>query len=404
MMDITGSVSQKLKGKRIVLGVTGSVAIVKSVELARELMRNGADITAVMSSSAQKLVKPALLEWATGNPVVTELTGKTEHILYCGKHMGKADLLLIAPCTGNTLSKIAHGYDDTTVTTFAATALGSGVPVILVPAMHESMYDHRIISENLELIKSAGIRIIDPELKENKAKIASVQQIVQAVVTELTKKSLKGKKVLITAGPTVEYIDPVRVITNMSSGKMGVELAREAKSRGAEVTMVYGPGSERPYGDRIIRIMTTEEMQKAVEKELKSEKYDIVVMAAAPADYTPDRQENDKISTKNLECTIRLKSTPKITKAIRKLAPETFFIGFKAEFRKDKKELVRRGKAKMDSDSMDLVVVNDVGKEGSGFRVSTNSGYILGKNGNVTEVRKCSKREFAARILDRIDN
>lgn len=400
LKDITGTKGNSLKGKRIVLCVTGSVAIVKSIELGRELMRLGAEVHPVMSQAAQELVCPALLEWATGNKPVTRLTGKCEHISHCGKGRTKADLLLICPCTGNTLSKLAWGVDDTPVTTFAVTALGSHIPIIAVPAMHKSMYTHKKLLENIGKVKSMGIRVIEPILAEGKAKLAETGEIVRIVVAELKKKGLKGKKVLITAGPTVEHIDPVRVITNMSSGKMGVELAREAMTRGAYVTLVYGPGSETPAGDRIINVMTTEDMLKAVEKELKKTKYDVVFMTAAPADYTPDRKEPDKISTKNMDLTLKLKSTPKITRAIRKLAPKAFFVGFKAEYRKGKEELIRRGKSKMRSDYMDLVVVNDVGLKNMGFRTETNAGYIITKSGKTEEVSLCSKREFAERIME----
>lgn len=399
LKDITGTKGWDLRGKRIILCLTGSVAIVRSVELARELMRLGAEVYPVMSQAAQELVCPALFEWATGNKPVTKLTGECEHVQYCGKR-GSADLVLICPCTGNTLSKLAWGVDDTPVTTFAVTALGSHIPIVIVPAMHESMYTNKKILDNIEKVKGMGIRVVEPVLKEGKAKMAETGEILKAVVSELRGRNLKGKNVLITAGPTVEYIDPVRVITNLSSGKMGVELAREAMTRGAKVTLIYGPGSEPPVGDKIINVMTTEDMLRAVEKELKETRYDVVFMTAAPADYTPDRKEPDKISTKNMEVTLKLKSTPKITGAVRKLAPRAFFIGFKAEYRKERSELIRRGKSKMLSDHMDMIVVNDVGQKGTGFRTETNAGYIITKSGKTEEIPLCSKREFAGRIMD----
>ncbi|MBU4339933.1 MAG: bifunctional phosphopantothenoylcysteine decarboxylase/phosphopantothenate--cysteine ligase CoaBC, partial [Euryarchaeota archaeon] len=227
--------SSSLKGKTIVLGITGSIAAVRCVELARELMRHGAIVHTVMTKDAQKILHPEAMKYATGNRVITEITGDVEHVGFCGIG-GKASILLIAPCTANTIGKIAHGIDDTTVTTFATTAFGSGIPIMIVPAMHESMYNHPIVIENIGKLDGLGVEFINPVLDEGAAKIASTYEIVLRVEKALSKKTLAGKRILVTGGATAEAIDPIRIITNRASGKTGVELALEAFRRGAEVT------------------------------------------------------------------------------------------------------------------------------------------------------------------------
>ena len=246
--EIIGTRSNVLKGYSIVLCISGSVAATRSPDIARELMRDGAEVHAVMSqSSIEHIVHPHLMEWATGNPVVTQLTGKVEHITLAGEHEKHADLILVAPSTANTISKIACGIDDTPITTVVSTAFGSGIPILIVPAMHESLYKHPIVAENIGKLKSLGVEFIGPRIEEGKAKIAETREIVQAVIKRLiAKKDLMGKKVIVTAGPTVEHIDPVRVITNRSSGKMGVAVAKEAQARGAKVALIYGSGTATP--------------------------------------------------------------------------------------------------------------------------------------------------------------
>ena len=203
--DIVESKSSLLKDRKVALCITGSVAAVKCPEIARELMRNGAEVSTVMSAMAQKIIHPYLMEWATGNPVVTELTGKIEHVMLAGEGMGKADLVLVAPATANTISKIACGIDDTPVTTVVSTAFGSGIPIMIVPAMHESMYRHPVVTENVRKLGSLGVEFVGPRVEEGKAKIAEVKEIVDAVIRRLTvKRDLAKRKVLVTAGPTLE--------------------------------------------------------------------------------------------------------------------------------------------------------------------------------------------------------
>jgi phosphopantothenoylcysteine decarboxylase/phosphopantothenate--cysteine ligase len=400
---IIGTKGDELKGKRIVLCVTGSVAAVKSPEIARELMRHGAEVYPVMTATAQKIIHPNLLEWATGNSVVTELTGKVEHVALAGDHQWKADLVLVAPATANTISKIACGIDDTPVTSVVSVAFGSNIPIIVVPAMHESMYKHPIIAENIEKLKSLGVEFVGPKIEEGKAKIADVEDVVNAVIRKLTyTRDLLGKKVLITAGPTLEYIDPIRIITNRSSGKMGVAVAEEALRRGADVTLIYGHGTVRPpEGVRVVYVETTEEMSNAVIKELSSQDYDIVVACAAVADFAPERPFERKLSTRAAsELVLKLKPKPKIIEAVKKLSPKTFLVAFKAEYMLSDEEIVEKAYETLKASNADLIVANDVGRHGAGFGADTNEVFIIDKERNVIHIPLTTKREVAKKLLD----
>ncbi|MGB9714080.1 MAG: bifunctional phosphopantothenoylcysteine decarboxylase/phosphopantothenate--cysteine ligase CoaBC [Candidatus Bathyarchaeales archaeon] len=401
--DILGTKSATLKGKRIVLCITGSVAAVQCPEIARALMRHGAEVFAVMSPAAQKLIHPHLMEWATGNAVVTELTGKIEHVALVGVREARADLVLVAPATANTISKIACGIDDTTVTSVISTAFGSNTPIIIVPAMHESMYNHPILNEHIKKLKALGIEFVGPRIDEGKAKIAQTWEIVEAVIRKLaTKKDLAGLKVLVTAGPTVEHIDPVRVISNKSSGKMGVAVVEEALSRGAEVTLVYGLGTALPpLGAKVIRVETTEQMYEAVVSELKAQNYDLVVAAAAAADWTPIKAFSRKVSTHEVRSLdLKLKPTVKIVDAVKKLSPKTFLVAFRAEYSLPEKELIESAYERLKKAEADLIVVNDVGKEGVGFGADTNEVFIVDTDKKAVHVPLAPKREVAKKILD----
>jgi phosphopantothenoylcysteine decarboxylase/phosphopantothenate--cysteine ligase len=400
--DIVGTGGYELKGKRLILCVTGSIAAVQAVEIARELMRHGAEVYAVMSQAAQQIIHPYALEWATGRPVITEITGKTEYIELVGKHLGKADLLLIAPATLNTISKIATGVCDTTVTTFALTALGSRMPVVVCPAMHESLYDHQIMRDNIERLRALGFEFVNPRLEEGKAKIASTQEIVERVLRRLGSCDMVGWRVLVAAGPTYEHIDPVRIITNKSSGKMGVAVVEEALSRGAEVTLVYGPGYAAPPSDaRVIRVETTEEMRTTVVSELKAINYDLVVMVAAAADYTPETPYDYKLSTdENPNLTLKLRATSKIVDEVKKLRPECFLVVFRAVYNLSEEAMVEDAYNRLRRSNADLIVVNDVSRWSVGFGVDSNEVVIIDGNREAVRVPLSSKREIAGKILD----
>jgi phosphopantothenoylcysteine decarboxylase/phosphopantothenate--cysteine ligase len=401
--DIIGTEGKELEGKSIALCVTGSVAAVQSPEIARALMRHGAEVFAVMSAMAQKVIHPYLMEWATGNTVATELTGKIEHVSLVGEHSLKVDLVLVAPATANTISKIACGIDDTVVTSVASTAFGSKCPIIVVPAMHESMYNHPILAENINKLKGLGVQFIGPRIEEGKAKIAETKEIVDDVICRLAaKQDFSGLRVLITAGATVEHIDPVRVLTNKSSGKMGVALAEEALSRGAEVTIVYGSGSAAPpLRANLISVETTEQMHEAVASELRSKEYDVALAVAAPADWTPEKPYSYKLSTHKLNSlNLKLKPTAKIIESVKKVSPGTFLVAFRAEYKMSRKELIESAYRRLTEAKADLIVVNDVGKKGAGFGTDTNEVFILDKRKETVHVQLTRKREVAEKILD----
>lgn len=390
--------SRLLEGKKIALCTCGSVAIVKSPELARELMRNGAEVFPVMSPISQKLVSPSLLEWATGNPVITELTGKIEHVSL--GRVGGVDLVLIAPATANTIGKIVAGIDDTPVTSLVTTAIGSGIPIIVVPAMHSSMYKHPVVSENIRKLESMGIKVLPPEVVEDKAKFPEIPIIVEEVISALSKKDLAGISVLVTAGPTRSYLDSIRYLTNSSSGKMGYAFAQEASARGATVTLVSGPTHLPPPSvAEIIHVETTEEMLGAVEKALSTKKYDLLVMAAAPLDFAITDRREGKISSDS-RITFTLRPLPKIIEAARALSKETFIIGFKAEYGLPRDELISRARSRLLDSGMDLIVANDLSSPSTGFEADTDEVFVLDKNGLVLHIPLSAKREVARKVLD----
>jgi phosphopantothenoylcysteine decarboxylase/phosphopantothenate--cysteine ligase len=257
--QIVGTKGSLLKGKTICLCLTGSVAVTTAPIIAREFMRLGAEVICVMSRAACELITPALMEWATGNRVITGLTGAVEHVHLAGETprvRGKADVILVCPATANTISKIAVAIDDTPVTTVVTTAFGSGTPIIVVPAMHESMYRHPILEENLLKLRQRGVEILLPRILEGKAKIARVDQIVDRVADIIViKKDLRGLNFLVTAGPGREYIDSVRFISNPSSGKMGMAIAEEILARGGQVTIINGHSEEDPpIGANVVNV------------------------------------------------------------------------------------------------------------------------------------------------------
>jgi len=401
--DILQTMGEELREKRIVLCITGSVAAVQCPEIARQLMRHGAEVFAVMSLMAQKIIHPYLMEWATGNPVVTELTGKIEHVALAGEHDNKADLILVAPATANTISKIAAGIDDTTVTSVASTAFGSKIPIVIVPAMHESMYRHPILDENTKKLSALGVAFIGPRIEERKAKIAETEEILEVVIRKLSaSRDFAGMKILVTAGPTLEYIDPVRVITNKSSGLMGVEVTREALLRGAEVTVIYGPGTATPPKEaRVIRVETTKEMYEAVVSELKSQKYDVVIATAAAADWMLKKHFDYKVPTREtFTLDVKLEATPKIIDVVKKISPKAFLVPFKAEYNVSDKELIKNAYQRLKEAKADLIVANDVARKGVGFGVETNEIFIVDKKRRVVHVPLTTKRQTAKNLLD----
>ena len=403
--DITASKGRELSGKKIALLVTSSVASFKAPEIARELMRHGADVQAVISPSTERMVGADLLEWATGNTVVTRLTGKLEHIALAGKSQGHVDLVLVAPATANTIGKLASGIDDTPVTTVAATAIGSRIPVVIAPAMHEPLYDHPLVQENVQRLKKIGVEFVEPESLEGKAKIASTEKIVGAVVARLSSnkaRDLEGRRVLVTAGPTMEHIDPVRVVTNRSSGKMGAAIAEEVASRGADTTLILGPGTlTPPSGVKTVRIESTSDLLQAVKKELREAKPDIVFAAGAPTDYAPTTVSLKKIKTRDrARIDLELQATPKILEEIRSSSPKTFLVAFKTEYNVPNEELIDEALKIIHEKNADLVAANDVARQGVGFQVDTNELYVVDGRKNVVHIPLAEKRDVARQLVD----
>lgn len=368
-LDIVGSDGTELAGKKIVLCISGSVAAYKSIELARLLMRHGGDVTCVASKAATDLIQPSYFKWATGNPVITKLTGDMEHIKVADYR--QSDLIVVYPCTANTLGKLANGIDDTPISTVLSVGLGSKIPIIIALAMHQAMYENPAVVSNIEFLKNK-VDFISPKFIEGKAKAAEPEEILDVILGRFgSSYVLKGKKVLITAGPTIEYIDPVRVITNQSSGKTGVLLASEFVSAGSKVTMIYGPGTEMPpKGAKVVHVKTSEQMSEALKKEMR-QKWDIVILAAAVSDYTPEKQSKTKLDSNLSRISLKMKKVPKMINGIKKIQKDVFLVGFKAETGISKEQLIKKAREKIVQADCDLVIANDIGTK----RYKENSGY-----------------------------
>lgn len=401
--DIISSLSERLKGKRIALCVTGSVAAVQAPEIARLMMRHGAEVYPIMSTMAQRIIHPDVMTWATGNPTVTELTGRIEHVAIGGLFDDSADLILVAPATANTISKIACGIDDTPVTSVVTTAFGAQKPIMIAPAMHESMFRHPILNQHIASLKSLGVEFVEPRAEEGKAKIAEPQEIVSRVIRKLViSHDFEGLRILVTAGSTAEHIDPVRIITNKSSGKMGMAIAKEATDRGAKVTIIYGTGYVPvPTEANVIRVESTEQMRSNVLSELKRVRYDCAFAVAAAADWIPEKPSPTKISTHaQKELVLKLKPTPKIIDEIKRVSPNTFLIAFKAEHNIPERKLIDCGHERLLESGADLIVVNDVGIEGSGFNAENNEVFVIDKKKRVVHIQLTLKKNVAEQIMN----
>lgn len=397
--EITGSEGSELKGKKIVLCITGSVAAYRAIDLARLLMRHGADVHPVMTeSTASTLLHPDMMKWATGNDVVTKLTGDLEHIRLAD--YGMSDLIIVYPCTANTISKAANGIDDTPVTSVLSVALGSKIPTIIAPAMHEAMYENQFIEQNVRKLKDYGVRFVEPSIEEGKAKVAEPELVLDAAISAISGSGiLAGKKILVTAGSTVEYIDPIRVITNLSSGKMGFAIAKQAQAMGADVTVVYGHGTADVNGVRTIRVTTSQEMHEAVVSEL-GKNYDVAIMAAAVADYTPATKSLKKVDTRAGRLDLSLVSTKKIIDEVKKISKNTFLVAFKADYNVSDSELAEKAYKKLTESDADLVVANDLGRKGSEAGSDRNEVLVLDRDKKITHIPLDSKTAVARRLLE----
>jgi len=393
-LDIVESYGTELTGKKIVLCIAGSVAAYKSIELARLLMRHGANVKCVMSNASTKLIKPDYMKWATGNNVITKLTGDMEHIDLADYK--RSDLLIVYPSTANTLGKLATGIDDTPISTVLTVAFGSKIPIVMGLAMHRSMYENAAVRKNIAFLEKK-IDFVSPNMIEGKAKAPEPEDVLHFILRKFGQsKILKGKKVLMTAGPTIEKIDPIRVITNHSTGKTGVLLASELVSAGAKVTLVYGPGiAEPPKGAKVIHVETVTEMFREVKKQM-AKKFDVVILAAAASDYIPKNQYSKKIKSTKNSLTVELKKAPKIIDHIKKLQKDVFLIGFKAETDISKKELVMRAKQKLRDSKADMIVANDIGKKY--FKDTTYNELVIVDSKTVVIIGR-NKKERISRII-----
>jgi phosphopantothenoylcysteine decarboxylase/phosphopantothenate--cysteine ligase len=374
-----------LSGVHVALGVTGSIAAVRCVELVHELRRRGASVRAVTTDAARGIVHPWALEFATGHEVVTEITGAVEHVELCGRS-GWADALLVAPGTANTVGKMAAAIDDTPVTTTATTALGADVPVVVAPAMHEPMYDHPGVLESIEILEEWGVGFVEPRLEEGKAKIADDDAIALDVARATTPQTLAGKTVVVTAGSTTEPLDPVRVITNRASGRTGMAVARACYVRGADVVLV-GDLSEAPYAD-VRRTETAAEMLDAVLEATGDA--DALVSAAAISDYTVPASEEKIRSGQDL--TLELQPTPKVIDEVRRARPDLPIVGFKLET-SDDDGMVRAARASIERAGLSFVVANDASVMGEETTRALLVDPVDGENGEGEEKEKEKQKE-----------
>ncbi|MFC1768648.1 bifunctional phosphopantothenoylcysteine decarboxylase/phosphopantothenate--cysteine ligase CoaBC [Nanoarchaeota archaeon] len=386
-----------LLNKLIVIGITSSVAAIEIPKLVRELRRKGSEVKCVVTEDTKSIINNNVLQWASDNEVITKIDGKVPHVKLCGIG-GMADLLLIAPSTANTIGKIASGVDDTPVTTCATTALGSGIPMIIAPAMHLSMYNHPIVKENIRKLEMIGVRFIHPKIEENKAKLMDISEIVNNVIFSLSEKDFKGKKVLVTAGPTSEYIDPVRKITNSSSGKFGIYFAEEVYQRGADVLLIKGKSEVDPkYPVKVINIETGQELYEAMKGNCKGK--DFVIHAAAVSDFTLSKSKKKISSVKGVK--LNLKPSKKIVEDIKNWNPKGKLVAFKAESEVSDEKLVDKAKQLQKKCKADLVIANDISKKGSEFGSETSTVYLVNKS-KLIKINSKNKRIISNMILDHL--
>ncbi|MDY9923793.1 bifunctional phosphopantothenoylcysteine decarboxylase/phosphopantothenate--cysteine ligase CoaBC [Methanobacterium sp.] len=374
----------------IVLCVTGSVAAVETVKLARELKRKGFQVKCFMTDGACDIINPYSLEFATGEKVITKLTGEIEHVKYAD-----AELILVAPATANVISKFAYKIADNPINTLLLTASGYNTPIVFVPSMHQSMY--RAVDENIQKLKKEGVVFMEPKKEENKAKFPSVDDIVLQAQKATSAGGLEGRNVLVSAGGTYEDIDPIRGITNRSSGKMGVELAKEAFRRGADVTMITGRVEvEIPQVFNHIKIESSRVMAKALEENLID--HDVFIAAAAVSDFVVEKNTS-KISSSS-DQTLKLKPAPKIINQAKEHNPAVYLVGFKAEYGVSRDKLVESAKKRMRESGADLMVANDVAEVGAGFGSDQNKVVLV--DDEIWDVPLSTKEEIAALVIGRV--
>jgi len=351
---ITGTASDLLKGRTIVLGITGSIAAVESFDLARDLMRHGARVVPVLTPEAQRLVTPCSLAFATGQEPIVELDGRAQHVSLLGDVQGRADLLLIAPATANTICKIACGIDDTPVTTMASVALGSGVPIVIAPAMHGAMFNNPMVAEAIERLKSVGVGFVGPRMEGRKAKIADREETVHAVIRRLSQGLMKGRRVLVIGGSSAESIDDMRIVTNRGTGETAVALALAAYHEGADTELWMGRCTvPLPAFLRIRRFEAVGDLLEMI----KEVDHDLALVPAALSDFTFDR-ERGKLPSEAKATALQLKSVPKVLPSLKERCPKV--IGFKAESGLGEEGLIAEARASLKRYGLAAVAANDL--------------------------------------------
>ncbi|WP_028561504.1 bifunctional phosphopantothenoylcysteine decarboxylase/phosphopantothenate--cysteine ligase CoaBC [Paenibacillus pinihumi] len=389
-----------LKGKTIVLGVTGGIAAYKAAALCSKLVKLGADVRVIMTESAVKFITPLTLQVLSRHSVYTDTFDEQDPSVVSHIDLAdSADLIIVAPATANAIAKMAHGLADDMLST---TLLAATAPVVVAPAMNVHMYEHPAVMHNMKLLASRGVRFVEPGVGllacgyVGKGRLAEPEDIAEAAVQFFQRSEvLKGKKVLVTAGGTMERIDPVRYLTNDSSGKMGFAIAAAAKELGAEVTVIAARTfAEAPADVDLVQVESAEEMLKEVLN--RFDVTDIVVKAAAVADYRPAAQFGEKLKKTGSTLVIELEKTPDILETLGQRKQDQLLIGFAAET----SNLEHYAMDKLRRKNCDLIVGNDVSQEGAGFHGDTNIVQIFDSSGEVASWPMISKREIAERLMN----
>jgi phosphopantothenoylcysteine decarboxylase/phosphopantothenate--cysteine ligase len=390
-----------LKNRQVILGVSGGIAAYKAVELLRLLTKAGADVHVIMTRSAQEFISPLTFQTLSANPVHTELFNliaerEISHIALADR----ADLCIIAPATANVVGKIAAGIADDMLTT---TVMATKAPVLIAPAMNVNMFTNPIYRDNEEKLRRYGYLFAPPETGmlacgwEGEGKLASPDSIFEAAVTALSPKDLTGQTIMVTAGPTREEIDPVRFISNHSSGKMGYALARNAQQRGARVILVSGPVSlPAPFGVERVCVTSAHEMQAVVMERIGQ--CTAIIKAAAVADYRPRERSGEKLKKKDEDLSLELVKTPDILAGLGALKKRPLLVGFAAETG----NLDVFAASKLKEKNADIIVANDVSQPDAGFNVDTNRARLLFRDGRNLEYPLMGKDALAAVILDHV--
>ena len=386
--------------KCVVVGVSGGVAVYKALDVISRLRKKDVEVHVIMTKSATEFVTPLSFQSLSQNMVITDMFAEPkaweiQHISLAKK----ADLMLIVPATANIIGKVANGIADDMLST---TIMATKAPVVFCPAMNTNMYENPIVQRNISLLKELGYEFIEPASgrlacgDEGKGKLQDTEIIAEETLRRLhSTKDLLGKKVVVTAGPTMVPIDPVRILTNRSSGKMGYSIAEEARDRGAEVVLISGPTSLRkPNGIKVIDIKTNEDMFNAIKNEFKDA--DIVIKSAAVADYKAKNYSNEKIKKTGDDLNLIFERDRDILKTLGDMKENQILVGFAAE----SSNLKENAKGKLERKNLDYIVANDISKQETGFASDENKVTIISKSGEEVSLEKMSKREVAKNIFD----